>query len=77
LAETDLFFYFFFLLYWPWKYYYSKRSTQRSRRTTPTSRPLFLSKPFIDATLVEGSFKKIVVLPKYVDVDEWLAVNGK
>ncbi|CAB4397568.1 hypothetical protein RhiirA5_150949 [Rhizophagus irregularis] len=53
-----------------------KKNTQRSRtRTTPISRPLFLSKPFIDASLVEGSFKKIVVLPKYVDVDEWLAVN--
>lgn len=60
------------------EYYRSKKNTQRSRtRTTPISRPLFLSKPFIDASLVEGSFKKIVVLPKYVDVDEWLAVNGK
>ncbi|CAG8579371.1 7152_t:CDS:2 [Racocetra fulgida] len=44
-------------------------------RTNP--RPLFLSPPFIDASLVDGSFKKIVVLPKYVDEDEWLAVNDQ
>ncbi|CAH1760460.1 1997_t:CDS:2 [Entrophospora sp. SA101] len=52
----------------------SKKNTIRSR-TTPVSRPLFLSQPFIDATLVEGSFKKIVVLPKHVNEDEWFAVN--
>ena len=64
-------------LFFPIEYYHSKKSSARNRRATPSSRPLFLSKPFIDASLVEGSFKKIVVLPKYVDVDEWLAVNGK
>ncbi|CAJ0755542.1 11553_t:CDS:2, partial [Entrophospora sp. SA101] len=52
----------------------NKKSTTRLRNN-PISRPLFLSPPFIDASLVEGSFKKIVVLPKYVEEDEWLAVN--
>jgi len=72
----DLFFAFYYI--GPLVYHCSKKSNQRSRaRTAPVSRPLFLSPPFIDASLVEGSFKKIVVLPKYVDEDEWLAVNGK
>ncbi|CAG8719584.1 4959_t:CDS:2, partial [Dentiscutata heterogama] len=51
------------------------KKTQKSNRARTSQRPLFLSPPFIDASLVDGSFKKIVVLPKYVDEDEWLAVN--
>jgi len=38
-------------------------------------RPLYLSKPFVEAALVKGNFKTIVMLPKYVDVSEWVAVN--
>ncbi|KAG8876024.1 Maintenance of ploidy protein mob2 [Tulasnella sp. 331] len=38
-------------------------------------RPLYLCQPFIRAALVTGKFKSIVVLPKYVDVNEWVAVN--
>ncbi|OZJ05529.1 hypothetical protein BZG36_01909 [Bifiguratus adelaidae] len=38
-------------------------------------KPLFLCSPYVDQTLVKGSFKTIVVLPKYVDRDEWLAFN--
>lgn len=37
--------------------------------------PLYLSRPFADAALVKGNFKTIVMLPKYVDVMEWVAVN--
>jgi len=39
------------------------------------SKPLYLCKPFVEAALVKGNFKTIVMLPKYVDVSEWVAVN--
>ncbi|RIB04449.1 maintenance of ploidy protein mob2 [Gigaspora rosea] len=55
--------------------FFHSKKTQKSNRPRTSQRPLFLSPPFIDASLVDGSFKKIVVLPKYVDEDEWLAVN--
>ncbi|CAG8803464.1 12797_t:CDS:2 [Gigaspora margarita] len=55
--------------------FFHSKKTQKSNRARTSQRPLFLSPPFIDASLVDGSFKKIVVLPKYVDEDEWLAVN--
>ncbi|KAJ6452544.1 Mob1/phocein [Mycena vitilis] len=38
-------------------------------------KPLYLSRPFVDAALVKGNFKTIVMQPKYVDVNEWVAVN--
>lgn len=40
------------------------------------SKPLYLCSPFVDAALVKGNFKTIVMLPKYVDIREWVAVNG-
>lgn len=49
---------------------------------TPTSpvaqasKPLYLCSPFVEAALVKGNFKTIVMLPKYVDIMEWVAVNG-
>jgi len=56
--------------------WFGKKNPKHNRaRASPTSKPLFISPPFIDASLVEGSFKKIVQLPKYVNEDEWLAVN--
>ncbi|BGP25002.1 mob1/phocein family protein [Rhodotorula toruloides] len=36
---------------------------------------LYLCLPFVRAALVKGNFKTIVALPKYVDVNEWVAVN--
>ncbi|KAF8627484.1 hypothetical protein AX17_006296 [Amanita inopinata Kibby_2008] len=39
------------------------------------NRPLYLCSPFADTALVKGNFKTIVMLPKYVDVMEWVAVN--
>ncbi|KAK0569198.1 Maintenance of ploidy protein mob2 [Tilletia horrida] len=36
---------------------------------------LYLCNPFVRSALIKGSFKTIVVLPKYVDVNEWIAVN--
>ncbi|KAJ8456677.1 hypothetical protein ONZ45_g18625 [Pleurotus djamor] len=42
---------------------------------TAVARPLYLSSPFVEAALVKGQFKTIVMLPKYVDIMEWVAVN--
>ena len=39
-------------------------------------KPLFLSSPFVEAALVKGNFKTIVMLPKYVDIMEWVAMNS-
>jgi hypothetical protein len=41
-----------------------------------TQKPLYLCSPFVEAALVKGNFKTIVMLPKYVDIMEWVAVNG-
>lgn len=38
-------------------------------------KPLWLTPPYSTATLVNGSWKKIVSSPKYVDINEWLASN--
>ncbi|KAF4617508.1 hypothetical protein D9613_005751 [Agrocybe pediades] len=38
-------------------------------------KPLYLCSPFADAALVKGNFKTIVMLPKYTDIMEWVAVN--
>ncbi|PPQ80987.1 hypothetical protein CVT26_003497 [Gymnopilus dilepis] len=47
-----------------------------SPRTPPTiPKALYLSHPFVDAALVKGNFKTIVMLPKYVDIMEWVAMN--
>jgi len=40
-------------------------------------RPLYLCNPFVNSALVKGNFKTIVVLPKYVDIMEWVAVNSE
>ncbi|KAI9209408.1 Mob1/phocein, partial [Polychytrium aggregatum] len=36
---------------------------------------LFLEQPFVNATLVNGSLRKVCSLPRFVDSNEWLAVN--
>ncbi|KAF8158063.1 Mob1/phocein [Crassisporium funariophilum] len=43
--------------------------------TPPATKPLYLCSPFVEAALVKGNFKTIVMLPKYVDIMEWVAVN--
>lgn len=52
-----------------------------SQPTTPTGpgeeKPLYLCQPFVKAALVKGSFKTIVAPPKYVDVNEWVAINSE
>jgi hypothetical protein len=40
-------------------------------------KPLYLCAPFVDAALVKGNYKTIVMLPKYVDVMEWVAKNSE
>lgn len=42
----------------------------------PVQKPLYLCNPFVGAALVKGNFKTIVMLPKYVDIMEWVAVNS-
>ncbi len=42
---------------------------------SPGPKPLVLCQPFVKAALVKGSFKTIVAPPKYVDVNEWVAIN--
>lgn len=42
----------------------------------PAPKPLYLCSPFVEAALVKGNFKTIVMLPKYVDIMEWVAVNS-
>lgn len=55
-------------------------STDSLPPTTPTGtttpKPLYLCSPFVEAALVKGNFKTIVMLPKYADVMEWVAVNS-
>ena len=41
-----------------------------------SNKPLYLCSPFVEAALVKGNFKTIVMLPKYVDIMEWVAVNS-
>jgi hypothetical protein len=40
-------------------------------------KPLYLCQPFVKAALVKGTFKTIVAPPKYVDVNEWVAINSQ
>ncbi|KAF9290728.1 Maintenance of ploidy protein mob2 [Mortierella alpina] len=47
----------------------------KTKRSASAVRPLFLSQPYCNNSIVKGNFKTIVQLPKYVDENEWLAVN--
>ncbi|KAI8374569.1 Mob1/phocein, partial [Radiomyces spectabilis] len=46
-----------------------------SASSSSQSKPLFLCYPYVTHMLVKGNFKTIIELPKYVDVNEWLAFN--
>lgn len=48
-----------------------------STTSSNPQKPLYLCSPFVEAALVKGNFKTIVMLPKYVDVTEWVAVNSE
>ncbi|KAF9169010.1 Maintenance of ploidy protein mob2 [Mortierella sp. AD011] len=47
----------------------------KPKRSSSAARPLFLCSPYCNSSIVKGNFKTIVQLPKYVDANEWLAVN--
>ncbi|KAF9997466.1 Maintenance of ploidy protein mob2 [Modicella reniformis] len=47
----------------------------KPKRSPSAVRPLFLCQPYCNNTIVKGNFKTIVQLPKYVDANEWLAIN--
>ncbi|KAI0338863.1 hypothetical protein BDW22DRAFT_1400895 [Trametopsis cervina] len=51
----------------------SSPSTTQPPSQTP--KPLYLCSPFVEAALVKGNFKTIVMQPKYADIKEWVAVN--
>lgn len=55
----------------PWQ----QQQQQSASVTTSSSKPLYLCNPFVRSALIKGSFKTIVTLPKYVDRNEWVAVN--
>jgi hypothetical protein len=54
------------------------RLTSKSRFKRPETGtvPLFLQRPFLNASVVNGSFRKFVGRPRHVDENEWLASNG-
>ncbi|PSS35380.1 hypothetical protein PHLCEN_2v1675 [Hermanssonia centrifuga] len=60
---------------------FPSNSTDSLPLTSPTSpapttqKPLYLCSPFVEAALVKGNFKTIVMQPKYADIMEWVAVN--
>ncbi|KAG0315452.1 Maintenance of ploidy protein mob2 [Dissophora globulifera] len=47
----------------------------KPKRSNSAVRSLFLCQPYCNNSIVKGNFKTIVQLPKYVDINEWLAVN--
>jgi MOB kinase activator 1 len=56
---------------------YFQQSAGGQQQQPQQERPLYLCQPFVKAALVKGSFKTIVAPPKYVDVNEWVAINSK
>lgn len=49
---------------------------QHQQQGEQREKPLYLCSPFVEAALVKGNFKTIVMQPKYVDLTEWVAVNS-
>ncbi|KAF8220403.1 hypothetical protein L208DRAFT_1426887 [Tricholoma matsutake] len=41
----------------------------------PPPKLLYLCSPFVEAALIKRNFKTIMMLPKYIDIIEWVAVN--
>lgn len=54
-----------------------QQQQQQQQQQPQQERPLYLCQPFVKAALVKGSFKTIVAPPKYVDVNEWVAINSE
>lgn len=53
-----------------------QQASQQQAYYGTASTPLYLLSPYCKAQLVNGSFATIVQLPKYISLDEWLALNG-
>jgi len=47
----------------------------RTLQLTISEPPLFMCEPYVKTALVKGSYKTIVQLPAFVDLNEWLALN--
>jgi MOB kinase activator 1 len=56
---------------------YPREGEESPTSVAPVQPKLFLARPFVEASLVKGSLKTLVSLPKYLDVMEWVAVNSK
>jgi MOB kinase activator 1 len=56
---------------------YPRESEEVPTHVASSQPKLFLARPFVEASLVKGSLKTLVSLPKYLDVMEWVAVNSK
>ncbi|KAH8916111.1 hypothetical protein BT69DRAFT_1288037 [Atractiella rhizophila] len=52
-----------------------QNSSSQNLTHSASGKPLYLCQPFVKAALVKGNFKNIVALPKWVDTNEWVAVN--
>ncbi|BFZ65431.1 Maintenance of ploidy protein mob2 [Saitoella coloradoensis] len=52
-----------------------QRQVQQQQQQVEEPEPLFMKQPFARSAIVKGSFKTITALPKYVDPNEWLALN--
>ncbi|KAJ9059704.1 Maintenance of ploidy protein mob2 [Entomophthora muscae] len=58
--------------------FFSRSPLASPRPVSPTassSKLLYLTPPFVGTSLVKGNFTPIVALPRFVDLDEWLASN--
>ncbi|GAA5803349.1 Mob1/phocein [Helicostylum pulchrum] len=53
----------------------SKAKTSTTSLYSSDNKPLFLSSPYVTHMLVKGNFKTITELPKFIDLEEWLAFN--
>ncbi|KAG1136831.1 hypothetical protein G6F37_000461 [Rhizopus arrhizus] len=51
------------------------KKNAKSYKHKSAQQQLYLSEPYVNHMLVQGNFKTIVELPKYVDVNEWLSFN--
>jgi MOB kinase activator 1 len=54
-----------------------RESEEALMYVAPSQPKLFLARPFVEASLVKGSLKTLVSLPKYLDVMEWVATNSE
>ncbi|KAI5967122.1 MOB2 [Candida theae] len=54
---------------------YSESVASKASQSSISEPPLFMCEPYVKTALVKGSYKTIVQLPAFVDLNEWLALN--